>query len=80
MTDFPNVQRLGEVSDRWQLIVDFVGWLKDSRGVGLAETCAGCDQVHAAPCSVEEYLADFFSLDLGALEAERREILSQVTR
>lgn len=90
MSDYPQHDRLRRVADTSQTIGEFVDWLADSKGVHLAHHFEFTDvdwngneytkqpelTTYNVP-NIQALLAEFFGVDLAALEAEKRAMLGR---
>jgi hypothetical protein len=90
----PEHDKLSAIKDKAHSAGEFLDWLTSERGIILAENhqhspaCYGNDNhLHCwysagefAPvrCSLQSLLADFYSIDLEKLEAEKAAILAEL--
>ena len=77
MSKFPQHDRLAEVQQESQTIADFVDWLGSVKQIWLAVHDDGNSRGYLWPvsCSLEHLLAEFFGIDRGLLEREKRHML-----
>lgn len=74
--DYPEHDKLLEVSNQSQAIYDFLTWLEDERNTCLIEGDVGSDHyVWADSQTVKNWLAEFFEIDLDKIETEKRAML-----
>ena len=67
MSRFPECEKLAQVSDTSQAIGEFLDWLQTVHGVTL-------------PASIQDLLHQYFEVDAGKVEAERRLLLRTIRR
>ena len=87
----PTCDRLSEIAPESQKLGEFLDWLRE-QGIHLAayhahtkdcrepgsryHTCGFTDQLVSVQRPTEELLADYFEVDLAAVETERRALLT----
>lgn len=82
MPQTPMLDKMKAVREQSQVIGEFMEWLW-SRGYVLCRPVGeGYSSIPYLPAldSIEDLLADFFGVDLGAAERERRAVLEYVRR
>lgn len=90
---YPECERLQAVKEKSQAIGEFINWLHEEKGILLAEyhthdeTCNGgngCGIYSAQPIpwryNIERLLAEYFSIDLDKVQAEKEAILENLRR
>lgn len=75
--EYPEHDKLQAVKDKSQMCGEFVEWLENVKGIHLAEWAVDDDFLLRTATSVERLLAEFFEIDLDALEAEKRAMLAE---
>ena len=79
---YPQHNKLHAVVDQSQAIGEFIDWLSDEKGVTLAhhERWEGYDNPQYVPYrrSIQGLLAEFFDIDLTALDDEKRAMLDAI--
>ena len=70
------------VTDKSQVVGKFLDWLNSEKGIVLARWVSedGRDELCPDYTSYERLLADFFEIDLVAVENEKRSILAQLRK
>lgn len=79
--EYPETQKMVDAAPQSQNIGEFVEWL-ENQGIQLAEfvEIEGYSEPKLMPVSrsLESVLADYFGIDLKAVEKERRKILASL--
>ena len=73
---YPECEKLKEVSDKSQVVGEFLDWLSCNKEVCLAKWEG--ERLSEFYYSPENLLAEFFEIDLNKVEEERREILKSL--
>jgi len=77
-TKAPECEKLHAVKDKSQLLGEFIDLFLPSKGITL---CILHDEnYYPANQSVEKLLAEFFKIDLGKVEKERRAMLAELRK
>jgi hypothetical protein len=79
MAVYPEHEKLAKVSDRSQVIGEFLDWLRNDQGIVLAEY--GPNDVDLFPArrhTIEDWLALYFKIDLAKIEREKRAMLEAI--
>ena len=71
MPDYPEHDKLHAIKDKSQLIGEFLEWLQGKYTIAEYEG----DLLWPVHVSIETLLADYFNIDLNALEREKEDIL-----
>ena len=73
---YPEHEKLNEVKDQSQAIADFLDWIQSEKGIVLANY-GNSDSNWLTPdgTAKDRLLAEYFGIDLDALEAEKRVML-----
>lgn len=73
---YPEHEKINAVKDQSQTIGDFLDWIRREKGIVLANY-GNSDVAWLAPdgTAKERLLAEYFEIDLDALEAEKRAML-----
>lgn len=86
-SEYPEHEKMRSVMDRSRTIGDFLDWLRDEKGVSL---CKWQDTIRHGPDDytpagfyrinkrTENLLAEFFEIDLGKVEDEKRAMLRRM--
>jgi hypothetical protein len=81
---YPQHEKLAAVAEQSQAIGEFLDWLQDTRvpPVVLCRVIPGQSFDPWAPVgrSTEQLLAEYFGVDLTALEAEKRAMLAEIRK
>lgn len=83
-TASPEHERLSAIQEKSQAAWEFLAWLLEAKELTLCELHTRCggmiDQYLPAGITtdLQRLLAEFFEVDPGALEAEKREMLRQI--
>lgn len=76
---YPEHEKMGKIADKSQAIGEFLEWATAERGLHLAEyrTFEDADRevLTVVYTPVQELLAEFFGIDLTAIEREKRAML-----
>jgi len=81
MADYPEHDKLHLISDKSQIIGEFLDWCSDEHEWFLAEhdkddECYECgNSIFHAPGRIDNWLAEFFNIDRDVLENEKRAML-----
>lgn len=73
-TDYPQIEKLKKVSGRAQEISRFFDWLRSEKGYLLAHHKDDSPELFPVYPNVERLLAEYYEIDLEALERERRSL------
>ena len=73
---YPECEKLRAVSDKSQVVGEFLDWLSCDKGVILGEYKG--ERLGEFYYNTENLLAEFFKIDLKKIEEERREILKSL--
>lgn len=76
---YPEHEKLNAVKEQSQSIADFLDWLNSEKGIFLASYGNG-DSNWPIPVGIakDRLLAEFFEIDLDAVESEKREMLRSI--
>lgn len=77
----PESDKMLAVHAKSQAIGEFLDWLRDERGITLAEfghTRHDSDELYMVRIGINELLAEYFEIDLNKVEREKRAILDGV--
>lgn len=77
MCEFPELDKMLEVQEQSQAIGEFLEWLQ-SQGIILSRFDDESDALVGTHRSIERLLADYFEIDLDAVERERRVMLERI--
>lgn len=69
--EYPEHERLAAVADQSHLIGEFLDWAYNTKGWEFAEWVDGSEYSGPVLGSIESILADYFSIDLHKIEAEK---------
>ena len=74
----PALDKMLAVHDKSQVVGEFIEWLTGERGLSICTFIPGSveDQFAPAGLPIEELLAEFFEIDLKAVEQEKRAMLA----
>ncbi len=79
MSAYPEHDRMAAISDKSQIIGEFLEWLNYTKGIHLCEQTPDMnDHWWTVDEDPEKLLAEFFSIDLTKIEAEKRAMLAEV--
>ena len=73
-------EKLNSVKDQSQAIADFLDWLNSEKGIILASygnNDFDCPWPTAKGTAKDRLLAEYFEIDLDALESEKRAMLAE---
>jgi len=76
MTDYPEHAKLKAVSDKSQIIGEFLDWLTNERGLTLAYWAG--DELYPAREATDRLLTDYFGINLHELEIESRMMMDKI--
>jgi len=79
MSNFPQHERLREVSEQSQAICEFLDWLGETKGLEISHYGSG-DSAHLlVPANLKprDLCAEFFGIDIVELEKEKQQIISE---
>ena len=86
MSDYPEHDKLKEISDKSQAIGDFIEWLRAEKELVLCEVvpnmASGFAGLYytAAHCSTTALLAEFFEIDQSKIEKEKRAMIEEMRK
>jgi hypothetical protein len=85
MTEYPEHEKLQAVKERSQAIGEFLEWMESERETPLTLASygkgeGGIELLFPANISTERLLAEFFDIDLGKLEQEKRQMLAEIRK
>lgn len=77
--DTPAIDRLSKVSHKTQAIHDFLEWLDYNEGISLGKYL-GADLFPISTHERDNLMAEFYGVDLKAVEAEKQAILEEIRK
>lgn len=80
--EYPECEKMSAVRPKSQSIGEFIDWLEIDKGIYLAkykENEYDKEQLYVAHENKETLLAEFFGIDLGKVEDERRAMLEMMS-
>jgi hypothetical protein len=79
--EYPECKKMAAVQEKSQVLSSFVDWLQ-SKGIHLAkwQKRYSVDELCEIHVPYEELFADYFGIDLKAVECERRAMLDSIGR
>ena len=77
VTRYPNYTKIKEVSSTSQEIGRFIRWLAEVKGITMA-IHAGPHHMVPSGDKLVDLLAEFYDIDLEAVEIERKQIIANV--
>lgn len=78
MTDYPEHERLKKISDISQQVGYFIEWLNGEFTIAKWKQRRGVDVLVPAHKTTNEWLADYFDIDLDKIEEEKRQMLAEL--
>jgi hypothetical protein len=77
--EYPECEKMAAVREKSQVLSDFVDWLQ-TKGIHLAKwhDRGGADELFEIHTPYDELFADYFGIDLKAVERERRAMLDSI--
>lgn len=83
MSEYPEHEKLHAISDKSQIIGEFLEWLGNAyvggTSIVLARYHPSYDEVlQPCPYNTEELLASFFEINLDKIEEEKQEMLDEL--
>lgn len=82
MSDYPEHDKLAKISDKSQVIGEFLDWLRTEREIVLAKHGDGDEtfenRLYPTWDRPADLLADFFEIDLKVIETEKRAMLAKL--
>ena len=83
MSDYPECEKLKAVSDKSQVVGEFLEWLQYEKEFMIAkhvenEDEDGADYLAPMHINTERLLAEFFDIDMDKVETERRAMLESI--
>lgn len=76
----PECDKLSAITERSQVIGEFLDWLQHERSVELCERDCLSDKLMMCSSSIEQLLAEYFEIDLEKVEQEKRAILDELRK
>lgn len=77
MSDYPEHEKLGKITDKSQICGEFLDWLRNERGIVLADWSQQSDILYPVHISTMNLLAEFFGIDPVKIENEKRAMLDE---
>jgi hypothetical protein len=83
MTSYPECEKLVKHKQESQIIGTFLDWLQNEKGYEIAywdEASNRSDDEQLYPChkTIEQWLAEYFNIDLNKVEKERQQIIEDL--
>ena len=72
-------EKLKLVKDKSQAVGEFIQWLEE-KGISLAHYPEGSERLCSVYTPVSKLLAEFFEIDLDALEQEKEHMVDSIRR
>ena len=79
-SDYPEHEKLSEVSDKSQAIGEFIDWLEYEKGIHLGFYPDGQEPMQAVFMNIRDLLADFFEIDLDKIDLEKDAMLEAMRK
>lgn len=76
--EYPEHEKMSTIVDKSQSIGEFIEWLNDTKNYKICEKTGDFVRYYPIRKSVECLLAEFFGIDLGKIEQEKREMLEDI--
>lgn len=81
---YPECEKLSKVSEKSQLIGEFLDWLQDEKKIALAKWAQvegalfdNTSTLFLIHDSTESFLAEFFEIDMKKVKKERKQMLKE---
>lgn len=79
MSEYPEHDKISGLNGSNQTAGEFLDWIREEKGYDICEFKEGqwSGRYHAINTSTTKLVAEYFDIDLNAMELEKREMLQQ---
>lgn len=77
---YPEHEKLRKISDKSQVVGEFLEWLEDTKGWRLARWGRYINWMEPVHYDVQDILAEFFGIDRDRLDAEKDAMLEELRK